>query len=85
MTGAPANKTCPLCGGDLREGIATIPFLIGKSVAVVKDVPAEICADCGEPFLTGRVTDAVTALLKEIQDLKVEVSVIEYRERRRSA
>ena len=67
-----------MCGGGLREDISSIPFLLKRSVVVVKGVPAEVCGDCGEPFLSGKATDAVTDLLRHLQDLKVEVSVVEY-------
>ena len=33
---------CPLCGGEMNDGIATLPFLMGAKVAVIKNVPAEI-------------------------------------------
>ena len=33
---------CPFCGGRLREGKATVPFVLQDSVVVVKDVPATL-------------------------------------------
>ena len=72
------DKTCPLCGGTLVEGLATIPFVIGRHVAVIKDVPAEICDTCGEPFLHADATDTVTALLTQAQAMGAEVTVLTY-------
>jgi YgiT-type zinc finger domain-containing protein len=72
------DKTCPLCGGPLVEGLATIPFVLGRHVAVIKDVPAEICDTCGEPFLHGSATDIVTALLRQAQAMGAEVTVLTY-------
>ena len=68
MTGKreSANQ-CPFCGGRLQEGKATVPFVLQNSVAVVKDVPAQICADCHEPLMTGAVTDELTALLRQLR------------------
>lgn len=48
------HKRCPLCGGDLREETAILPFVVNDSVVVVKGVAAEVCRDCGEAFLSGR-------------------------------
>jgi YgiT-type zinc finger domain-containing protein len=83
MTGEPENKTglCPLCGGRLvANQRATIPFVLGKAVVVVKDVPAEVCRNCGEPYLSGAATDRLLSLLERFAKLPVEVSVTSYSE-----
>ena len=43
----------------MRDGITTIPFLIGEKVAVIKDVPAEICSDCSEAYMKSSVVDRI--------------------------
>ncbi len=82
MTGVPANKKdkiCPSCGGLLQDGKATIPFIASRDiVVVVKEVPAETCLDCHEPYVRGDATDQVLALLKQLKSLKSEVSVVTY-------
>ena len=79
MIGAHVNKICPSCGGALEDGKATIPFVVSKNIViVVKNVPAEICMDCHEPFVMGKATDQVLALLKHLKSLKSEVSVVTY-------
>jgi len=83
MTGKPENKTglCPLCGGKLvANQLATIPFVLGKVVVVVKDVPAEVCRNCGEPYLAGIVTDRLLNLLERFAHLPIEISVTSYSE-----
>ena len=54
---------CPLCGGGMSDGITATPFLIGKKVIVIKDVPAEICGDCGEAYMKSSVVDRVESML----------------------
>jgi YgiT-type zinc finger domain-containing protein len=81
MIGEPENSVCPLCGGHLRSDIATIPFILGNNmVVVIKNVPAEVCDTCHEPFVAGRVTDQVTTLLRQLKSLRSEVSVVTYSE-----
>ena len=58
-----ASRPCPLCGGQLSAQLATIPFVLGKTIAVIEQVPAEVCDSCGEPFLLAEATDLVTSLL----------------------
>jgi YgiT-type zinc finger domain-containing protein len=57
------SQAVPLCGGRLSSELATIPFVLGKNVAVIKQVPAEVCDTCGEPFLYAEATDVVSSLL----------------------
>jgi len=79
MTGnAGASKPCPLCGGQLSLELATIPFVLGKTVAVIKQVPAEVCDTCSEPFLHAEATDVVSSLLDKALASSAEVSVMTY-------
>jgi YgiT-type zinc finger domain-containing protein len=81
MIGKPQNSVCPLCGGHLRPDTATIPFILSNNtVVVIKNMPAEVCDTCHEPFVTGRVTDQVSTLLRQLKSLRSEVSVVTYSE-----
>lgn len=81
MTGELVNSRCPVCGGQLTSGEATIPYVLdGGTVVVIKNVPAEICRDCNEAFTTGFVTDQVTHILQQLKELDSEVSVVSYAE-----
>ncbi len=80
MIGERAGSLCPICGGTLEFGRATVPFIFEETVIVVKNVPADICADCHEVFMVGEVTDHITTLLSQLRQLHSEVSVITYSE-----
>lgn len=81
MTGEPErNNHCPLCGGRLKRGLAAIPFLLPNAVILVKDVPAEICSSCHEPYTTGQVTDRIVSLLHPLRSLPAEVLILSYSE-----
>jgi len=71
-------KRCALCGGELQDGNTTVPFLIGEKVAVIKNVPAEICSDCGEAYLRSSVVEQIEILLDRLEQLHFEMSVIQY-------
>lgn len=81
MIGKRENNLCPLCGGRLEADMATIPFILDRdTVVVIKEVPAEICSNCHEPFVSGKITDEVSALLRQLKSLHSEVSVVTYAE-----
>ena len=76
------NGRCPLCGGRLRPGQATVPFLFPDTVVLIKGVPAEICSSCHEPYTTGKVTDWIVNLLNPLRALSAEVLILSYSEPR---
>ncbi|HDN81041.1 MAG TPA: type II toxin-antitoxin system MqsA family antitoxin [Chloroflexi bacterium] len=81
MTGKPerAEGRCPFCGGTLiPEQKVLAPFVIDGTVIVVKDVPAEVCRNCHEPFFTGEVTDKILELVKQLRPLKMEVIIVNF-------
>jgi YgiT-type zinc finger domain-containing protein len=78
MTGKRESNTCYFCGGKLKPGLATIPFIVGSNVVVIKQVPAEVCDQCGEPILMNDVAAVVDQVLKRAHAPGLEVSVVNY-------
>jgi YgiT-type zinc finger domain-containing protein len=72
-------KQCPLCGGGMDDGIATMPFFIAEKIVVIKNVPAEICADCGEAYMKSFVVGEIEKILDRLEELHSEVSIIYYK------
>jgi hypothetical protein len=60
--------------------VATIPFVLSEEqVIVINGVPAEMCGDCHEPFMSGKITDDVMALVSQLKRLGSEISVVSFR------
>ncbi|MFQ6058026.1 MAG: YgiT-type zinc finger protein [Anaerolineae bacterium] len=78
MTGEPENDRCYFCGGKLAPGLATLSFVVGSSVVVIKGVPAEVCTQCSEAIMTSEVAAQVDNLLKQIHRSGFEVSIVTY-------
>jgi len=45
------TSQCPLCGGNIEDGTTTFTVDFGAGVVVVRHVPAEVCAQCGEAWI----------------------------------
>ena len=71
-------RQCPLCGG-MDDGITTAPFFIAEKIVVIKNVPAEICADCGEAYMKSLVVGEIERILDRLEELHSEVSIIYYK------
>ena len=79
MTGKHVeNSICLVCGGRMSKGLTTVPFVLDKSVIVVKDVRAEICSSGGESYMSGGVSDDIALLLEQSQHLHADVLVLTY-------
>jgi YgiT-type zinc finger domain-containing protein len=72
-------KKCPLCSGELHDGTTAAPFFSNDKIIVIKDVPAEVCSDCAEPFMKSSVVDNIEKLLDRLEDLHSEMSVVHYK------
>jgi YgiT-type zinc finger domain-containing protein len=48
---------CAICKqGETAPGIATVVLTRGETTVVVKQVPADVCGDCGEYYLSEEIS-----------------------------
>lgn len=70
---------CVICKtGRTAPGRVTVTLQRDESVVIIKDVPAEVCEDCGEYYLDEFVTNRVYALAEEAVERHAEVEVLRY-------
>ena len=70
---------CVICKhGTTVPGAATVTLKRGGTVVIIKDVPAEVCGDCGEYDLDEATTTRVTAIGEEAVRHHAEVEVRRY-------
>jgi YgiT-type zinc finger domain-containing protein len=67
---------CVICKqGETRPGTATVSLERGSATLVIKDVPADICENCGEYYLSEEMTDKVLAMAKDAVAHGTEIEV----------
>ena len=55
--------TCVVCKNrKMTRGTTVLPIERGKAVLLVTDIPARICANCGEPYIDEKTAKEVEAL-----------------------
>ena len=70
---------CTICKtGHTHPGITTVTLQRDNTVVVIRDVPAEICEDCGEYYLSEPVARRVYADAEETAQRHVEVEIQRY-------
>jgi YgiT-type zinc finger domain-containing protein len=70
---------CMICKhGETRLGTATVTLEREGATIVVKDVPAEVCANCGEEYVSEETTARLLKSAEEAVRAGVKVDVREY-------
>ena len=73
---------CFVCKGAVKDGFTTFTVDMGKCVAIVKNVPAFICDQCGDTCYSdetsGRLEEIVDSL---VQQASSDVAVASYTEK----
>jgi len=70
---------CVICkSGTMRSGTATVTLEREGTTVIVKEVPAEVCENCGEYYLSEEVTAQVHELAEEAVRHGAEIEVLRY-------
>ncbi len=70
---------CVICKlGETIEGVTTVTLERGQATIIIKDVPAAICENCGEYYLSEEVTEKVQNLAEQAFQHGVEIEVLRY-------
>lgn len=70
---------CVICKqGQTDKGFATVTLERGQTTVVIKDVPADVCENCGEYYLSEEVTEKVQNLAEQAFKNGVEIEVLRY-------
>jgi len=70
---------CVICKhGETQPGWATMSFQEGGTTVIVKEVPAEICRTCGEPYVSAEVAEVLDRRVDEAAQRGTEVEILRY-------
>ena len=70
---------CVICKtGDMVEGKTTVTLQRGDTTVVIKDVPAEVCGQCGEYYLSEVMTEKVLAMAEAAVSKGAEVEILRW-------
>lgn len=70
---------CVVCKtGQTKPGVATVTMVRASTTVVFRDVPAEVCENCGEEYVSESITSQLLERAEVAVDLGVEVDVRHY-------
>lgn len=70
---------CVICQhGETKPGLVTVTLEREECIIVLKKVPAEICDNCGEYYLSDAVTEQVLEKAESAINNGAELEIIRY-------
>ena len=71
--------TCVICkNGSTRKGMVTVPLQRDDTTVIIKNVPADVCENCGEYYLDEHITDKLLQTAEEAVKKGAEVEILKY-------
>jgi len=68
--------TCPICKtGELHPGTTTVTLQRGDTTVLLKEVPADVCDNCGEYYLSDQVAERTLEAAAAAAAKGVEVEI----------
>lgn len=70
---------CTICGhNETRHGTTTVTFERDGLTLVMKEVPAEICKNCGEDYVDEAVAHEIMVLADKMAESGAQVDIRRY-------
>ena len=70
------KEICPLCGGKIGTGSTTFTVDFGSGVVVFRNVPANVCKQCGEAWIDDPIASSIEKAVEEAKGSQRELEVI---------
>ena len=64
--------------GQTNPGLVTVTLERENSIVIIKQVPAEVCDNCGEYYLSDRITEEVLQRAETAVGNGAEVEILLY-------
>ena len=74
-----SEVTCIICRhGETTPGSVTVSLQRGDTTVILKGVPADVCANCGEYYLSEEVTSRVMERAEAAVTSGAEVEILRF-------
>lgn len=71
---------CALCKANLSNGKVNHIVDLGERIIIVKNVPANVCGQCGEYYVDTVTALKLESIVEEAKKNKAEVFIVKYDE-----
>lgn len=65
-------SSCYFCKGKTKVKSVNVDFRWGDKLSVVKNVPVEVCTQCGERYYSAEISKKLDELVKKQESLEIK-------------
>jgi YgiT-type zinc finger domain-containing protein len=69
---------CFICKGTLEDKLTTFMADTGNCIVIVKNVPSQVCSQCGETSYYDDVAAQLEKIINETRKTATEITVLKY-------
>ena len=69
---------CFMCKGSLENKSTTFMVDTGNCIVIVKNVPSQVCSQCGETSYADNVAAQLEIIVSEARKVLSEITVVNY-------
>lgn len=70
--------SCFMCKGNLEDKLTNFIADLGNCIIIVKDVPSQVCSQCGEVSYSNDVALQLEKIINETKNTLTEITVVRY-------
>jgi len=68
-----------MCKGSMQDGISNFTADMGKCIVIVKNVPSQICSQCGEVSFNDEISRQLENIVISLtKPIRTEIAVVSY-------
>lgn len=71
---------CFFCKGKLTDGTTTHVVTLDNCIIIIKNVPCDLCEQCGETFFSDEVVERLDHIVNDLRAVVTEIAVVSYSE-----
>ncbi len=72
------TELCPVCGGEKTDGSTSFTVDFSKGIVVVRDVPAAVCNQCGEEWISDETAKKLEEITTQAKKQNQEIFMVKY-------
>ena len=67
-----------LCKGKIENQLTTFMVDLGNCIVIVRNVPSQVCTQCGETSYTDEVAEQLEHIVNSVRNSMTEIAVVNY-------
>ena len=71
-------KHCAFCKAETESGLSTFTVDLNSCIVVIRNVPSQICPQCGEVYYSTDIMEQLYKLAESVTTVSTEIAIVNY-------